>query len=544
MVNPTTSFSSTFPGIRLLMAHLLPEPARFAVDNKQVRYQSNRWVSNDQLKSAADVIAALDSASVPAGSNIKSTWREVDLMVLRSETGAPGLSYSEPVPPLAQAKARMRQLIGSLRPGKFYPDVQVPVDLQAYRQAMLEITNLGRRDPDYRRNNKYASDLGAEQATTDIGQEKIYHHQSIPPYFEDLSLDGPLSEAAQLQAEWIAHVGKLSHDGPPDYQGTNLVDLSARLEYFAKDYVTAGEAGGGIGSPEDWMMSETHYRPWFNIGNDVRFVGFGAALGKDDVLYAFGIGGVSRPSTSQSEPKTKTSSGSSAKAPAQGVGAQTVTTLPFPAGTEMVPGTRYTSADGKFYISIQADRNLVVRRTADDGFVWALVDQGVDYTKTTGARMTAAGKFEVYDASGGTLWSIPDQGTPGNVFDLTPIGTPHVRVEGSPGSFTLPLLGGQPLVQGEKYTFGDHYIIFQNDNNIVIRRISDDGFTWGLNEQPGVDYRKATSARMTDHDHFVVYDTGGNVLWQMGPNTKPTGSMWGEQHGLLISTDGKPSIIK
>ncbi|MCA9193901.1 MAG: hypothetical protein KDB03_19150 [Planctomycetales bacterium] len=583
------------------------------IDDQKVRGQSNKWVINGQLQAAADLIAALDSACVPVGTNLKSTWREVDLLALRSETGTPGLTFSEPIPPLAQAKARMRLLLIDTRPGKFYPDVQVPVDLQAYRLAMLEIANLGRRDPNYRRNNKYASNLGADQATTDQGQEKIYHHHPTPPYFDDLSLDDWLGDAAQLQAEWTAHVGTLSHDGPPDYKGTNLVDVGKRIEYFAKSYVTAGEAGGGIDSPEDWMTSETHYRPWFNIGNDVRFVGFGAALGKDGYLYAFGVGGVSKPSTGQPQPSI--TGGSTANAPGNtssnpGV-ARTLTPAPTlvptttragdasntqvdlsqlqetPLGERqyvghitnnriLTRGNKYRSNGTGMYLEHSSDGNLVVKRSADDTFIWGLNEQpGVDYTQAAKVVHTVR-QLVVLDANNKVIWSTPNPENaiflPNSNLLLTEDGTLMVNPAGGTGlpywtsrpalwpvegippgqelargvrvfavrNFDKPKTGpgGQALPREHLYEFSNFYMELQNDGNFVIKGArAENPYVWGLDQVAQLDLSRIDRMRMNPDGRLVALDAAGAELW----STPKSGAIAGSW--LNLSLDGVLQIV-
>ena len=86
-----------------------------------------------------------------------------------------------------------------------------------------------------------------------------------------------------------------------NYNGINLSTFDLRLKHFAPNVGTAGEGAGGPASafdyPESWMKSETHYRPWFNIGADVRTVGLGAAKGRDGKWYFCMIGGTVTPGT-------------------------------------------------------------------------------------------------------------------------------------------------------------------------------------------------------------------------------------------------------
>jgi len=51
-------------------------------------------------------------------------------------------------------------------PGKYYPQIKVPADPAAVRQTILEIVNVGRKDPDFRRGNRLVPDLSVEFTPT------------------------------------------------------------------------------------------------------------------------------------------------------------------------------------------------------------------------------------------------------------------------------------------------------------------------------------------------------------------------------------------
>ena len=275
-------------------------PARtgqIRIDNMSNRSSSNLWKDNSKLKDDRTVIAALDSAALP---NPSTPWREVDLLVLRAEgSQPPNLKFSEAVPLVDQVKANQLKLAEKTRAGSYFPDMQVPVDLAAFRNGMLKLGNLGRNNPDYRKGNRYASNFGGSDAVTDRGREKVFKSNPSAPYFKELTLDPKLNEACQFQAEYQATIGRSTHDGPRNYNGVNLSTFDLRLKHFAPNIGTAGEGAGGPASafdfPENWMKSETHYRPWFSIGADVRTVGLGAAKGRDGKWYFCMIGGTAKP---------------------------------------------------------------------------------------------------------------------------------------------------------------------------------------------------------------------------------------------------------
>jgi len=207
-----------------------------------------------------------------------------------------------------RAKAQMLSLSQRTRAGSVFANTQVPVDLDGFRLQMLAIGNMGRRDPDYRKKHgeKVATDLSGQTVTLPPDPPnhpqaevlKIYKKRPTPPYFDDLVLNDALNKAAQFQAEYQASTGKVGHDGPTDHNGVNLKDFWDRARHFGYSLNTEGE-GCGQGTPTDfpegWMKSNTHYRPWFNIGADVREVGLGIARGADGSWYTCVVSGLGTP---------------------------------------------------------------------------------------------------------------------------------------------------------------------------------------------------------------------------------------------------------
>lgn len=211
-------------------------------------------------------------------------WTFVVLMWISSVTY--GLAQTNGVDPqVKEIKADMISLSQNTQPGSFFPEAQVPVDLNRFRQDMLDIGNLGRRDSEYRTKHgeKVAIDLSGE--TTKVGdkEEKVYKNNESAPYFNDLVLNDDLNKAAQFQAEYNASIGTMSHEGPANYQERSMVHLIERVDYFNYHKVLEGEGVAAIGLPTDapevWMQSNSHFRPWFNVGTDVREVGLGIARG-------------------------------------------------------------------------------------------------------------------------------------------------------------------------------------------------------------------------------------------------------------------------
>lgn len=508
--------------------------------------QGDGWRDHPDLKNSAELIRALDAAAVPA----VGAWRRAELLALKWDgSGTPNVTLVEEIPPLEQARARLRELAKNTVAGKYYPQVKVPADLNAYRETMLEIANLGRRDPDYRKkltDKKYAKDLGAEYAQTDQGREKIYHHSKTPPYFKDLALDYRLNDAAQLQAEWAAQRNYMGHDGPPNYNGTNMKDLGDRQKFFAPSYGSIVEAGGWEDAPEGWMKSDTHYRPWFNVYHDVKYVGFGAAVGGDGKLRAFGVAVGTKPHTDGEQSDSYTFQ------------------LPLKPGEQMEREKKYSSNDGRQYLIWNKDGNLQIFYFRDpqpkgekDEWVWGLANSPhkISPQEIKSVRMSASGHLEVLGENDKVRWTAPNtklslgwtdvsqdpvvlgeggaqparNETPPPAATATPPPAttakpaPVTTAKPSPAaadSFKMPLPPGTTLQRAKRYVSSDgkHYLILQDDNNLVIRRVSDDGFVWGLNEQPNVDYKKANAARVTDQRRFTVVDSANREIWGLDMN--------------------------
>ena len=75
-----------------------------------------------------------------------------------------------------------------------------------------------------------------------------------------------------------------------------MVGLGDRIKYFGYEFRTEGEGAAWSSKPEAapeiWMRGDTHFRPWFNVGNDVREIGYGIAKGADDKWYFCVISGL------------------------------------------------------------------------------------------------------------------------------------------------------------------------------------------------------------------------------------------------------------
>ena len=206
----------------------------------------------------------------------------------------------ENTPEVQAIKDNMVALSKTTQPGEYYPDAQVPVDINGFREDMLKIGNLAREDPDYRKKHgeKEATDLSGDTVTIGGQEEKIYKHHPTPPYFDDLVLNDTLNKAAQFQAEYLASTKKDTalHYGPDNYEGKTMNILGDRINYFGYPYGVEGEGISTLWdsimtrSPETFFQGDTHFRPWFNIGTDVREMGIGVAY-NDGIWYTVVVAG-------------------------------------------------------------------------------------------------------------------------------------------------------------------------------------------------------------------------------------------------------------
>jgi uncharacterized protein YkwD len=197
-------------------------------------------------------------------------------------------------------KARMTQLSQQLKAGTYYPQTQAPVDLDGMRTHMLAIGNLARRDPDYRKKHgeKVATDLSGATVVYQGQTNQIIKHRPTPPYFNDLVLNDALNKAAQFHAEYQAFTRRDGHDGPETYNGAPMKEFWQRAQHFGYKFGFEGEGAGKLPRPtdypENWLRSDTHFRPWFNVNADVVEVGLGIARGADGFWYGCVISGLGK----------------------------------------------------------------------------------------------------------------------------------------------------------------------------------------------------------------------------------------------------------
>ena len=104
--------------------------------------QGNWWVNMDTTDPEWQAfLPTLKTLVTPRG-----TWKHGTLYVLISE-GTETPTVAVPIPMETQLKVEMQKLAESTTAGAFYPQVQVPADMDAYVLAMLAYGNAGSRRP-------------------------------------------------------------------------------------------------------------------------------------------------------------------------------------------------------------------------------------------------------------------------------------------------------------------------------------------------------------------------------------------------------------
>lgn len=98
-----------------------------------------------------------------------------------------------------------------------------------------------------------------------------------------LRLDPQLYYVAQLQADWMAETGRVTHAGNP-VAGLNLSARLRKVEYLLKN--TAENVAGGQRNVNEvmqaWVSSPAHRA---NILGPYEDVGFGIATASDGTIY-------------------------------------------------------------------------------------------------------------------------------------------------------------------------------------------------------------------------------------------------------------------
>ena len=414
-----------------------------------------KWFDRDKDGAEGKALAEqLTAQATAAGSG--GAWHSVDaLLLIAPNTSAEPPTVRVPIPETTLAKIKMNELGQQTQAGLYYPTVKAPADLDAFRAQMLTYGNLGRRDPDFRKNNgaKTATDLSGDTVQTLKGTEKVFKNSQTPPYFTDHVLNDKLNQAAQFQAEYIASINRLGHDGPRAYRDpktgktVDLFDFGTRAEYFGAQGAVEAAGMGGLGDyPHSWMAGDTHFRPWFNVYGCHAEVGYGAARAASGSWYFVAVATadtdpdcVNATVAPTAEPTAEATVAPTAEPTAEATAEPTAeatqeadaqpTTAPaqaggFPllAGRIIEREQKIPSESGNHYLMFQPDSNVVVY-TADDQYVWGLQSITDAYTQTQSVQMQTDGNFVVRGADDQFIWSaLTENPDPSAYLTLTPEG--------------------------------------------------------------------------------------------------------------------------
>ncbi|MCW5842218.1 MAG: PD40 domain-containing protein [Caldilinea sp.] len=389
-------------------------------------------------------------------------WKTVAMVILVSPN-AESPTLRLPIPETTLALTRMSELGEQTQAGRYYSGVEMPADLDAFRSQMLAYGNLGRRDPDFRKNNGSACalDLSADTVLTDkdghapyscTEGEKVFRQSETPPFFADHVLNAALNEAAQFQAEYQASIRRTGHDGPASYsdpktgKSGNLAGLGDRVAFFGAP-ANVVEAAGCCSPgdfPHGWMASDSHFRPWFNVDGCYPEFGYGAAKGSDGKWYfaAVAVRDADCSSAAAQATPAATSTATPAapeaeatpEAPSQPVATPAqADRFPLPAGQTVVRGQKYPSESGNHYLIFQPDGNLVVYST-DDQYAWGLQSVTDEYARAQSVKTESDGNFVVRDANDTLIWSaLIENPDPSAYLTLTPQGVLRL-VSGATGA--------------------------------------------------------------------------------------------------------------
>jgi len=107
------------------------------------------------------------------------------------------------------------------------------------------------------------------------------------------------------------------------------------------------------------------------------------------------------------------------------------------------------------------------------------------------------------------------------------------------GSATLPFDRQTDLVREQRYwsQSGSHYLVFQNDGNLVVYR-ADGGYVWGLDRQPNTDFRQIGRVTWQADGNLAAYAADNQYIWSAltrGPDASAR---------LLINPQGVLQIVR
>ncbi|MCU0390929.1 MAG: CAP domain-containing protein [Thermoflexibacter sp.] len=207
--------------------------------------------------------------------------------------------------------------------------------------AMLQLMNEARQNPNYRRAS------GCKTAL------------ALPSNLTPLVFDDRLTNTAQEQADYQARIRQVTHDNR-NYRDNNDGGYGARMDKYLRNIGTAEACGGSeqlADEPIGWMKSETHYRPTWNLDNQVmNAVGFGIAKGSDNVWYTVAVW-ANLPSPSSSLKITQPVKGNSTS---NNSNAKSIGKYELNPGDRIYENEKMVSANGRFQLRGTSDGQFVI----------------------------------------------------------------------------------------------------------------------------------------------------------------------------------------
>lgn len=96
----------------------------------------------------------------------------------------------------------------------------------------------------------------------------------------------------------------------------------------------------------------------------------------------------------------------------------------------------------------------------------------------------------------------------------------------TPFADSLPVTSGFGLQRGKAYRSpsGKHHLTFAKDGNLVVTRVSDNGFVWGV-DKLAANYGRSDRAEMRADGTFVLLDSNGGMIWSPPLKRKVPGSV-------------------
>lgn len=180
-------------------------------------------------------------------------------------------------------------------------------------------------------------------------------------------------------------------------------------------------------------------------------------------------------------------------------------------GQDLQRDQQHRSPSGRHFLVFQGDGNLVVARTADQGFVWGLnTVPGVEFWHASRVHLEANGFLYARAGNNAILWQVPQSGAkPGSTLHLNEVGELQLIAPDGSIAWTsaktiveklLSSIGnGDALERDVRYVSasGQHVLVFLGDGNLVVARRADDGYVWGSN-QVLPDFNTITTVRFSD----------------------------------------------